>query len=245
MKSQLKYTISFYTNLQESKKSWLEINRAMRVVERAYKWADKHLRKVVYPIVCNYPNNYKKNNLVIAVNIDNENVGHSGGSFYPEDNEIVINKYAEPICYTGVKLDVLNLLKDKKRLRHIIVHELIHYAFTEYKYTKERQEPTEWRVGLSPWENTDNPVDKSFDKKWGLDEWLDEVLTETLARYITGWPIKHTIQLYEQNLSDEHNDTLEKVKQRFVDGPVVIENIINALYYHDKSIFLDSKYYKF
>lgn len=238
-KSEKEYSINFYTNLPKTKESWAEICRAMRVVERAYKWADRRLRKALRESFYDYPNNHSSNELKIAVNIDKDNTDHCGGVFCPEDNEIVINKYVEPIVFGDKVPYLLNLIDDKNRLRHIIAHELIHYAFTEYEYTGDKDKPISWTVGLCAEENTANPVEKLSSKKWKVDEWLDEVLTERLAMHISGWAKTDTM-LYEKNISDEDKNIFEKVKQKLTVGPVVFDSIVNALYYHDKSIFFGS-----
>lgn len=238
-KNKKNYSISFYTNLPKTKESWAEIRRAMRVVERAYKWADRRLRKALRHMFEDYPNNHSSNELKIAVNVDKDNTDHCGGVFYPENNEIIINKYVEPIVLEGKEPYLLNLFDDKNRLRHIIAHELIHYAFAEYEYSNDKEEPTGWTVGLCSEENTANPVEKLSGTKWKVEEWLDEVLTERLAMHISGWAKTDTM-LYENNISDEDKNIFEQVKQKLTVGPVVFESIVNALYYHDKSIFLDS-----
>lgn len=68
---------------------------------------------------------------------------------------------------------------------------------------------------------------------------MDEVLTERLTMHISGWTKTDTM-LYENNISDEDKNIFEKVKQKLTVGPVKFDSIVNALYYHDKTIFFDS-----
>ena len=183
----------------------------MRVVKRAYKGADRHLRKALPTIFGNYPNNYNSKELKISVNLDKDNTDHCSRGFYPENNEILMNKYVEPIVIERKEPYLLNLLDDISRLRHIIEHELIYYAFAEYEYSNDKDEPTGWTVGLCSEENTANHVQKLYGTKWEVDEWLDDVLTERLAMHISGRTKTDTV-LYENNISDEDKNIFEKVK---------------------------------
>ena len=58
--------------------------------------------------------------------------------------------------------------------------------------------------------------------------------------HISGWTETGTM-LYENNISDGDKHIFEKVKQILTVGPVELESIVNALYYHDMSVFLDHK----
>lgn len=174
-----------------------------------------------------------------VIYVDKDNIDHCGGFFYPQTNEIIINKYVAPIISGDKEPYIMNLLKEKKRLRHIVVHELLHYAFTEYKYADDEELPVSWTVGLCSEENTTNPVDKQFGKKWKIDEWLDEVLTERLAKHISGWT-KTATMLNEENISDEDKHIFENVKRKLTENPNELKNIVSALFYHDMNIFLES-----
>lgn len=237
--NQKKYSMSFYTNLPATKKSRVEIRQAMWAVERAFKWADKRIRKACRHMFDDYPNNHHSNELEIAVSVDKDSPDSCGGAFYPENNAIIINKYVKPIPLENKEPNVINLLENRKHLRHIVVHELIHYAFTEFDYSDDDDTPVSWKVGLCSKENTTNHVDKLSNKKWKIDEWLDEVLTERLALHISGWMVTGAM-FYENNISDDDKCIFEKVKQKIIVGPVELESIVNALRYHDKKIFLDS-----
>ena len=234
------YSISFYSSLPHSRKSWREIRRAKRIVERNFLRAHKRLRRELGHIFDGYPNNHHSNAVQISVNVDKGNADHCGAVFCPEDSEIVINKYAVPISDEGEEAEVMNLFADKKRLRHNIVHELVHYAFTEYEYADGSETPVSWTVGLCSQENTSHHVGKKYDKKWKTEEWLDEVLTERLAMHISGWT-KSGLTLYENNVGKKDKHIFEKVKDRLINGPLVFENMVEALYRHDKDIFLNGK----
>lgn len=237
MKAKQTHVVGFYSSLPHNKKNWREIHDATKRIEHAYQWADKRIRKGLCLILDGYPNNYYTGKLTISANVDPEEVDHYGGFFYPEDNEIVINKYVRPIVAGNKTVEVIDLLKDKKRLRHIITHELIHYAFTEYEYAEGDEKPVHWTVGLCSEENTTTHVDKKSNVKWKIDEWLDEVLTEKLAMHFSGWS-KMGVLLYENNISNDDKYIFELVKKKLTKGPLILEDIVNALYYHNKDIFL-------
>lgn len=232
------YSIDFTTNLEKSIRTQIEINSAMRIVERTFRRADKKLRKILAPVFCDYPNNYYTNCLSVVVNVDKEDADHCGGMFYPEDCEIIINKYVIPIVDDDKPNYVMNLIEDRKRLFHIVIHELIHYAFTEYHYADGETTPQSWTVGLCSKEDTSTSVNKQCGKKWEVDEWLDEMLTERLAMTVSGFN-KTAVMFYEDNVKDEDKPFYDKVKDRFINGPLDIKNILYALYYHDKKYFFD------
>lgn len=209
----------------------------MKTLERVFKWADKQLRKGLEDLLNCYPNNFYTGELKVSVNVDKEEVDHCGGVFCPEDNEIVINKYALPIVANDKQAEVINLFKDKKRLRHVVLHELIHYAFTEYIYSEDNEKPVGWTVGLCTEENTASHVEKEANKKWKTDEWLDEVLTERLTMHFSGWA-KTGMPLYQNNISEDDMDTFKLVKDKLINGSAFFDDIVNALYHHDKNIFL-------
>jgi hypothetical protein len=154
------------------------------------------------------------------------------------ENEIVINKYVSPVSLKGNETSVKNLFKDKKQLLHILIHELIHYAFTEYEYTDDGNEPSNWTVGLCSKESTSSYAEKEYYKKWKIDEWLDEVLTERLAMHVSGWE-KTGALLYENNVRERDKPVFEKIKEKIINGPILFEDIVKALYYHNGKFFLD------
>ena len=130
-----------------------------------------------------------------------------------------------------------NLLKDKRRLRRLVLHELIHYAFTEYEYLNGGDKPSCWKVGLCSREKTASKPIKSLNKKWKIDEWLDEVLTEAVAIFISGAK-SGNLRYCEEFVYKKDAQMHERVCNKFTGGTVYFEDIINALRYHDKDIFL-------
>ena len=194
------YTIEYSSSRRdETKEEIREARKACSFVEKvfnkAYRKLIRYLKK--HGGFDNEPNNYYDDNLNIIVRIDKENLDHYGGAFCPDDNIIVINKYVMPI--SSKSCESINLFKNKKSLEHILIHELIHYAFTEYTYGKGKK-PKSWVVGLCSPEDMHKSVEKGFDKIWGLDEWLDEALTEYLAMNISGKLRKNAL-LHEENIS--------------------------------------------
>lgn len=236
-RSGLSYAIGFYTNLKPSNKSWREISRAMRTVKIAFIRAERRLFRLLKRYFDGYPFGMR-GHLQISVNVDDEEVDNAGGVFSPENKELHVNKYVFPLCEDGAHLDMRNMLKNRRLLEHTVTHELIHFAFTEYKYDGESDVPVGWTVGLCPPENVGEYIDFSADAKWITGGWLDEILTERLALHVSGY--KKTGALVRgYNVSDGDKAFYDKVMEKLRVGPVSLESILSALYYHDKKYFIE------